>query len=72
MPTDDEVYDFIDSFWKEHNVPPSVMEVRNGVGETSTTGVTAALNRMVEAGLLAKANPPTPHWVPKAIEECHD
>ncbi len=70
--TAEEIYNFIDQYWRKNNVPPSVMEVRNGTGVSSTAGVELWLERLVRAGRLAKAVPPTPAWVPDALEKCKD
>ena len=68
----DDIYNFIDGYWRKHHVPPSVIEVRQGTGIASTAAVSLWLERLQQAGKLAKANPPTPDWVRRALEKFND
>ena len=55
-PTEEKVLNFIKKYHEEHNLTPTVREIRDGVGLKSTGSVQYVLTRLREQGLITEAN----------------
>ena len=55
-PTEEKVLTFIKKYHEEHNLIPTVREIRDGVGLKSTGSVHYVLTRLREQGLITEAN----------------
>ena len=49
-----EIVEFIKDFIAEHGYPPSVREIRDGVGVLSTSTVHAELTEIEQAGVIER------------------
>lgn len=52
-PIQKRLYDFVQSYWRQHNIAPSYDEIRAGTGMKSRGAVSMLVKRMSKAGYLS-------------------